>query len=125
MTDRIVDARCAADVLDWRYKAEVLLDRRRDQVWLLRKECQLIWIVGQRQKQCANHMSSALIARNQQQHREEEQFVIAESTLLGMGGKLPENSAFPKQPVVTPMSEECTQSPESGKALHKRNQPGG
>ncbi len=42
LTDRIADARCAADVLDWRYKAEVLLDRRRDQVWLLRKECQLI-----------------------------------------------------------------------------------
>ncbi len=49
--------------------------------------------------QCANHMNSALMARNQRQHREEEQFVIAESTLLGMGGKLSGARCIPKRPL--------------------------
>ena len=91
----IIDARCAANILDRRRKAKLLLDRRRDQFRPLREDPELVWPLRQRKEQGAEQILGRLVTRDQQQQGEEEQFLVAEPAMLGARGESAKNGLLP------------------------------
>ena len=87
VADRVIGAGGAEEALNRRSVAELLFYRGGDQLRPIVQQRKLIRALGEREEESAQQICGGLVAGEQQQHCEEEQFFVAHLAILGMFDK--------------------------------------